>query len=245
MSKKNNLVFYLVMLLLAPFASVGQSYDTAGELKKIVIAFKALRNMGYDYKMDVQFPNMEHDHLKGLAYLSNDNKRYYNDCDAFTMIYTERWLYKADHRKKILTIVDINLDYNKKLKKATEKDIFQNGAVNTFLDSVLLKTARITSIARKDNVVEVDLVFRQTALVRNLHISYDEANHLPIQYNMTVHTPWQTTPKGVQVVETKIECNNFKQIADDKMFNEENLFSFKKGKFELKKYTDYKFSTQM
>ena len=233
------------MLLLATGYADAQVLDTALELKKLVHDFKSFRNLGYDYVMDASFPNGEKDHFKGTSCLDNDDKLYFNDCDAFTILYTGHWFYKADHRKKTLVIVNLDKDNNKKLKATVEKDIFQNGAAITFLDSVVSKKAKIKKFQWSGDTLKVTLGFPQKEITQRIDIAYDTVSHLLASYSMTVDHPWQNTPKGIQVIETKIKCSDFKKITDKSEYEEENFFSYKNAKIELKKYNDYKLSDKM
>lgn len=242
MSRKSIIYFFL---LLAPSIAIGQVIDTAGEIKKLVSDLKNLRNLSYNYEMNISFPNGERDHLNGMIYQDNDDWRYFDDCDAFTMIYTKHWFYRADHRKKSLTVVNMDSDYDKRLKKATEKDIFQNGAVLTFLDSVVLKTATIKKFNQKEGIVEITLGFPKSKLVREMEITYDGSKKMPVKYNMTVYSPFQRTPKGVQIIETKIKCSDFNKVSNKHAYDESNYFSYKNGGVELVKFRNYKLSTKM
>jgi hypothetical protein len=235
-------MFFAYMLL--SLAVNGQALDTAVELKKLVSDFKSLKNMSYDYEMDIKFPDGQKDHVKGMTYLNSDDRLYYNDCDAFVMIYTQHWFYKADHRKKTLTIVNMDRDYDKRLKKATEKDIFQNGAVAMFLDSVLLKTATIKKMMHSKDTLVMVLDFPKRTFVKTMHIVFDLKSRLPAEYDMVVYHPWQKTPKGVQAIETRIQCSHFMK-PDKTITTERDFFSYENGRFELKKYNNYKFSTKM
>jgi hypothetical protein len=210
----------------------------------LVNSFKGLKNMGYSYEMASKFPNGDNDKIKGATYINNDDWIYYNDCDAFLMLYTRRYFYKADHRKRIVTFLDMDKGYNKKQRSATEKAIFQNGAVITFLDSIVLKTATVKKLTREGNVVEASLEFPKKALVKKFNITFDYTSNLPVNYEMTVYHPFQNTPKGVQVIESTIRCNDFKKEGKNQ-FSENEIFSYKKGKLELKKYTNYRLSTKM
>jgi len=201
--------------------------------------------MSYSYVMDASFPNGEKDHLKGTIYLDNDAQRYYNDCDAFTMIYTAHWLYKADHRNKKLAINNLDKENNKKLKTATEKDVFQNAAAITFLDSVVLKTAVVKKMKHEGNLLKVLLGFPKSALVQQIEVVYNIATNLPVSYDMMVSHPWQRTPKWGQVVQTRIKCSDFKKPSDKSSYDESNFFSYNKGDIELKKYKNYKLTVNM
>ena len=228
-----------------PVAASAQVTDTAAVLKKLVSEFKSLRNVGYSYVMNTSFPNGDKDQIKGTMFLDNENELYYNDCDAFTMLYTAHWFYKADHRNKTLTLVNLDKDYNKELKKATEKAIFQNGAAFTFLDSVIAKTATIKKMNNDGDMLKITLGFPKSQSAQKIELEYNEASQSFGSYNMTVHTPWRRTAKGIQVIETTIKCIDFKKVTDKSRYDERNFFFYNNGKLELKKYNNYKFSNKM
>src|ERR1700760_4534444 len=101
-------IYRFLLLLLLPCSLSAQSLDTAAVLRQLVNNMKSCKSLGYDFIMDAQFPNGEKDHIKGETYADIDRQFLYNDCDAFTMIYTPHWYYNADHRNKEVTV--INLD---------------------------------------------------------------------------------------------------------------------------------------
>ncbi|MCW3123052.1 MAG: hypothetical protein JWQ38_2544 [Flavipsychrobacter sp.] len=239
------IIYTTILILLCGIAAQGQAIDTTRQLKLLVSELKGLKDMSYDYEMSISFPNGDHDHMKGVTYMNNDEWVYYNDCDAYEMLYTQKWLYKADHRKKILTIVDMNKDYNKKLKKATERDIFKNGAVTGFLDSIMLKTAIVKRLKTVHDTLSILLEFPRASEVKEMNVVYDIKGHLPVKYDMVVYHPWQKTPKGIQVIETKITCSSFKKVTEKGKYSEDGLFSYKTGKLELKKYKNYTITTKM
>jgi len=196
--------------------------------------------MEYDYTMEVHFPNGDKDFLKGKSYINIDDKIYYNDCKSFTIIYTKKWFYKADHRKKTLLIINLNKDVDKKIKKEAYNQIFKNGAINTFLDSFVLKSASIKKIKNEDSIHNVSLSFPGSSLVQKMDIEYNSTDNMLISYYMVVSQPWQRTPKGIQSIEEKIKFDHFKKVTDKNIYNESNYFSYAKKKIELKKYKEYK-----
>lgn len=103
----------------------------------------------------------------------------------------------------------------------------------------MLKTGRLKSYRQEGGIVHATLWFPKSELVQLLDVVYDGMSKLPIGYEMTVAHPWQKTPKGMQVVETKIKCSSFRKISDKSPCDESNFFSYNKGKIVLKKYKEY------
>jgi hypothetical protein len=233
-----------VGLVLASVCGSARPIDSAAEIRNVAISLKQLRNVQYDYIKKVQFPNGEKDQLKGKILLDNDNSFLLNDCDAFTLIYGSHWFYRADHRKKTLQITSLEKDRGrgngKKQKKATEKDIFQNGAVTNFLDSVLLKKGKIKDIKKEGELTQLTVSFPSSENVRSIIIAYSDTGNMPLRYELEVFQPWRATPKGVEGVEAKIICTNFSSINEKTENIIGNFFIYKKGRIELKKYKAYK-----
>ena len=231
--------------MLIPKTSVGHSIDTTAEIKNLVSIFKGFDNISYDYVMDATFPGGDKDQIKGYIYLDAKNKLYYNNSDAFLMLYTANWFYKADHRKKALTVIYLDKAKNKKQLKATEKDIFQNSAVSGFLDSIVMKKSKIKNINIENGMLHIILTFPKTVAVQKLDIVFDKRDSLPVSYFMTVVRPWHKTTKGIEVIETRINCTNFKKKADKNKYEESNFFSFDNKNLEIKKYKNYKLSCKI
>ncbi len=222
------------------------TFDTTSELKQLVNDLKSFKNLSYDYTMDAKFPNGDKDHLKGVIYFDIDDKFYYNSCDAFTMIYTAHWFYKADHKNKTLTIINLDKQKgkDKELKKAIQKEMFQNGATTTFLDSIVLKTATIKKLKREAGMLYVKLGFPASMVVQKIDLVYNTSDNLLSSYDMVEFQPWQRTSKGIEGMEVEVKFNNFKKVTDQSMYRQDNFFSYKKSKLELKKYDNYKLSAK-
>lgn len=235
---------FLIALLLSGTARA-QSLDTAAELRQIGDQLRNFKNSGYDYTMEAQFPNGEKDQVKGYMYVNNEDKLLYNDCDAFTMIYSDHWLYKADHRKKTIDLVGLDKKDNKALKKSVEKDVFQNGATNPFLDSLVLKNAKIIKLKKNGDTVSVTLVFPKSKELKRMEIVYDGKNNSPVSYYASSFRQLQSSSKAVEGTEMHIHCSNFKIITDKSLYAQDRFFSYTNGKVELKKYNNYKLSTKM
>lgn len=232
-----------LLLLLMPLSVFAQKIDTAAVLRQLTEHVKGLADLSYDYNMDITFPNGEKDNLKGVIYLNAADKVYYNECSAFTMIYSGHWFYKADHIQKTLTIIDANKD--RKGKKAREAELFRNDAVTTFLDSFLLKKSTIQKYVHNGNMIDISLRFPTTASVRSMDILYNTASDVLQSCYVTTSQPWQRTANGIQTLDMKVRFSNFQKITDKQKYSEEKFFTYENRKIELKKYNNYKLSTKI
>jgi hypothetical protein len=214
-------------------------------LKQLIEDVKQLKNLSYDYKMDVEFPNGDKDHLQGMTYLNTDDKFYYNDCPAFTMIYSDKWFYKADHKNKTLTVIDLEKEENKKVKSGREKEIFKNGALNTFLDSFLMKRAIVKNFKQEGDTYDIQLGFKGSTNVKMLRVVYNNVNGLLISCEMLISEPWQKTANTIRSMQLKVKYDNFKKVVDKSMFSEAVFFSCDHRKLELKKYDNYKLTKKI
>jgi len=235
--------FFIFLIL--PARAFGQAFDTTLELRKLITEFVSLKNIGYSYVKNIEFPNGEKDRVIGKMHLSNDDKILFDSSDAFTMLYTSHWFYKADHRNKELSIVNLDNEKNKKLKKAVENDLFKNGAFETFMNNVVMKTAIVKKYKQEGDIVNISLKFPPSQNVKSIEIIYDRKNKLPVSYKMVVLQPWQRSPKGIQSIEAKVECSDFSKTIDKGALDLQSYFTCKKGKIELKKYDQYKLSEKI
>ena len=219
----------------------GQSIDTNQVLKDIATEMKGIQKMSYAYDEQVAFPNGEKDNLKGTVSVDNEKRYMFNDCDAFTLLYTGKYFYRADHRKKTLSIVDLKKEDSKKLKKETEKEMFENGALNVFLDSVLLKKAIVKNFSKiGDSSIKLELVFPPAIPIQNLTLTYNRITKTLVSYNMHMFQP--VSKKAGQAIGVKITMNayDFNKLDNNFKNEQDKFFTFTKGKLEVKKYNNYK-----
>jgi len=236
------IILYCFTFLLIPLATGARDIDTSSELKNLVSIFKGFDNISYDYIMDGTFPGGEKDHIKGNIYIDTQNKLYYNNCDAFLMLYSANWYYKADHRKKLLTLIKLDKVKNKKQLIATENGLFRNSAVSKFLDSVVMKKAKTKYINLENGLLHIILGFPKTEAVQKMDIIFDKKDSMLVSYSMSVIYPLPKTQKGLEVIETSIKCTDFKNKPEKNKYEESNYFSYDDKKLEVKKYKNYKLS---
>lgn len=237
---------YSVCLSFVAAASFAQSHkvDTMVELNSAYSAIKGMRTIAYTYASDISFPNGNTDHVGGNLYVNYNEKYLYNDCNAYTMIYTRHVFYKADHRKHEIVFTDMDRNYDKRLKRKTEQDIFENGFFEKYSDTSILRKAAIKEMKiNADNKLSVLLAFPVTSSIKTIRLLYDKANKIPLLYEVELFQPMQGgkgKPNGVTV---KIKCTGFSNGDALALERYKDFFLFSKGKLELKKYTNYKLSS--
>ncbi len=228
-----------MILIFIPLAGSAQMSDTARVLKRLSSDLKNITNLSYRYKMNVKFPNGDKDNMEGYVYLNTEDKIYYNDCASFTMLYSPKWLYSADHKSKTIEIVDLGKEKDKKLTKLREKEIFQNGALSTFLDSVLLKKGKVNKYDFEGNIYNIAINFPQLN-VQRMSLSFDTSKGLLVSCGMNLSNPFDKVPSGTRYVNVTIECDSFKTVTDKTVYTTEQYFVRTKNKTDLKKYNTYK-----
>jgi hypothetical protein len=232
--------YSFLILLFTPFLAKGTTIDTAAVLQHITANLHNLKCVAYKYSMTANFPSGETDQLTGIAYMDVNNEFLFNDCDAFTMIYNGHWLYKADHRKKELTIINVAKEQKYDSKKAMKKDIFKNTALSLFADSALLSKAKIRALIEQDDVEKIELGFSHSVAIEKIDVVYNRKDSMLVSYDIYSFQPMQRTAKGITGIRTKIKCSDFKIVADKSGYEEANYFSINNGKIILKKYNTYK-----
>ena len=223
-----------------------QSVDTALQLKKLVTELKDQKNFGFKYVKEAQYPNGDKDRLQGTIVMDTDDKVLLDDGDAVTMLYNGSWIYKADHRKKFISLLNLQKPANKNLRMMAEKQIFANAALDSYLDSFVLKTAAVRKFTiDKSGIEKVSFIFPAGNLIRSLEIHYNTAERILDRYEIVVFQATDQGSKGVKGISTKMVCSNFYRLTDKKAIEQDQFFTYKQGKVELKKYLTYKLTTKI
>jgi hypothetical protein len=230
----------LAIFLFIPFFGIASQLDTIRVLQQLVADVKNIDNVTYDYSIDMNFPNGNKDHLGGNVYMNKAQKLYYNNCNAFLMFCSSNWTYMADHKKKVVTIVNEAKKSSNRDRRAREKEIFEADALNKYLDTLLLKRAVIRKYISENGRYSVVLGFKGSTAIKRMELVYNTADKILVLCKMEVDQPIRQTVEGFDVAEMQIKLSTFKKIADNKMFSEAALFSFNRKRFELKKYGSYK-----
>jgi hypothetical protein len=236
-----NLKFYFLILYSSfPMPAFGQVRDQTGDIRQVISHLYACKEISYNYTIKAKYPNSQADQVKGEVYVNNAEKYLYNETDAFTIVYTSHWFYKADHRLKQIAIVNLDGDYNKELKRQLEKDVFENGALMYFIDSLVLKKAMVKKLKRQKDTLSADMSFPAGSLVTNMTFVYDRKAEVFISYSLKLFQPMSYNGNKIDGIAQSVSCNNFKKNSTNNKYKIGNLFTVDKDKVLLKKYNKYK-----
>ncbi len=241
MRNRNFLILWCALFF--PILSTGQ--DTKMQLQEAVKSLKGLKDVSYYYVRTIEYPNGDKDTVKGTLYLDNTRYVLLDDCDAYTMIRTRKWAYSANHRLKSLDIIDLDKSPDRQLKRETERKIFLCGAMNEFIDSIIMKKATVAHYKEDASIIAVELSFPSNGIASSASLVLDKKSKLPLSYEITMFQPWQSSPKGMQSVEVRMICSRYRRINTNDKFDERKYFIIKGNKLELKKYNNYKLSAKI
>jgi len=238
---------FLFVVNCLPANAYGQNNGPyAGEMRKVSAFVKDANNMSYRYTLLAEFPNGEKDRLSGTSYVGKDEKLMYNDNTQFTLLYTGKWYFKADHKEKTVTIVSLEKNLNKEYKERIEHDIFGGGTLSYYFDSVLLKYATVRSLKKSGDSVDMELGFRPESPIKSIRMAYDAKEKILTGYRIQTYEPWPTNEYGREKgTKQTIICDGFRKVKDNKEYKPDNFFTVKGKIAVLKKYKKYKLNTKI
>lgn len=216
--------------------------DTSYALQELANVLKGANGFLIDYTMDVRFPNGDKDHIDGTTYIDTKNKIYYNDCKQSTMLYTATWYYQADHINKVITIVELKKE-NKKLSAEREKLIFGNGALSAFLDTVVIKKGKVTTLSYTNSTCHLAVSFPKKFYLKKMNFTYDTLSKIPLNCSVDALKPVDAL--GKELINVAASYTRFQKITDNSPYSTELLFTHAKNKITLKKYTSYKLQSNL
>lgn len=230
---------YILLTAIVPVNTIyGQGSDLL-KVKGIIDELKKTGDVSYSYAMHMLYPNLHRENVTGSMYVSNKNKLLLNDNNAFTMLYTAHWFYKADHKKKTISIVNLDKEEDAELKRRIEQELFENGSLTEFLDSVVMKRGQLKSYGMNKDTVKFEIVF-PTELIKSISIDYQSKNRTMISYRMVTFQPTDETEDGVEGIMQTVTCSGFQKKVNIKKCEPGNFFSLENGSIVLKKYNRYK-----
>ena len=231
----------------APFTVASQqNKNDMKEVEKILDVVKAESNMAYTYSLHVVYPNGQKDHIDGEVAIDNSNGLIYNSCTAFTIIYDGHWLYRADHRKKTVSIIDLTKNVDTAFKRDLESELFKNIALNQFVDSVVYTYGGVKRLDRKNDTTWVELIFPDQMPIKDFDVVYDERNKKIAGYHLRTFKKWPGNEFGKNKGTTEVmDCRKFKRVTDFTAYGCNNFFTVNHGTVTAKKYNKYKLNTKL
>lgn len=239
---------YLILLSLIfsiPGLASGQQ-QYMPEVRKVLSNFLSTGNISYDYTLSVTFPDNSRDELKGSSFFDKASGVSLNDCNAVTSFYTKDWFYKANHNDKTVFVVNLGAKENAELRKSIEQQLFKNGLLSEFLDSIVFSKGMIRDYTSGTDTIRAELVFPRNMSVKKVQFSYNPNSGLFYEYRMELFFPTEQDGDRIKGSTQKITCTNFLRETDNERFRPSTYFTrSKEGKIILKKYADYKLNPEL
>lgn len=242
---KKTLIVLFILGLAAAY-SYGQEPSPQAVVRSVFKQLEHLDKAGFRYLINAEFPNDKTEQLKGEARFDNEHKLMFNDSKQQTVIFNDNWYYKADHSKHIISV--INLDKRgKAVKEQMEHDVFGNGYMNTYIDSTVLKYARIKNCKNNGDSLDIQLAFPVNMNIKTIHLVYSLKRQLPLSLSMGLYYPWTGTEPKFKGKGTTYEISyyDYSNSFDYRNYTIDHYFSMSAGKVSAKKFDKYKLITQL
>lgn len=224
-----------------PVASYGQSKpDEMEEVKRIMNELKNSNGNAYTYSIILHYPDSRNINMQGEVYINVRDKVLYNSSNEQTMIYAGHWFYKADHKRKTIVIEDLNANANLETKAGIESDVFRDGALTNFIDSVLMKYASLTYFKSGKDTIKAAFTFPEGMTTKKINFTYSKKRKAFFDYHMTMFQPVGRKGNKIEGVTQTFDCRNFRKATDTKKYGIDNFFSVSNSRIVLKKHKEYK-----
>ncbi len=237
---------FLLALICLPLFASAQSKDGKDVLKNILASLKEVRRIRYEYTVSMTYPDHSKQKLNGQVYIDNNRKEMYNDNDLQTMIYTGKWSYTADHTEKQVVIINNEKHLSNDYRNEMEKQMFQNNSLSIFLDSIVMKRAKVKSYNKSHDTISIELSFPANYAIRSIRLSYDDNHKKIIGYSTIMFYPLEGSARGQNLGTTNnITCSHFSDADAGSEYCIDNFFVLSNSKLTLKKYNSYKLSSKL
>ncbi len=232
-----------VLLCLMPVPALAQD-ATMADLHAIAGQMKALKTYSYETTTNAVFPNGKKDQKVTTVYMDGGRKRLSYKTNVETLLLTDRWAYKADHRHKTVSVFNV-VKYNDKYKKALPEleTVFKNNLAATFLDSVVLRSGKLVAAKKNGAMTTFRLRFPEDFSIEEMTIVYDNNRKLP--ESIHIKSFYAGDLSGARDKGTRIETvsKGYTLSVPETVFNTEQYFRIQNGKVVLSQFKNYKVSS--
>jgi hypothetical protein len=241
---KYQLLIVAVVLLSVPCTVGQQVKDSKQKVQSVVNALKEVPAYGYKYTIELTYPDGNKETVKGEMSLDRKTRVMLNVNSNNIIYYSDSWIYKVDHDKKEVVVINAKKYARDSMKLGVDKDVFDNSLMNEFLDSFVLKEAKIQSVSEKKDTISFSLIFPYTG-IRKMELKYNTKVKMPIYMMVECFYPWEGKPikNGRDGTTQIIRCTSYNQKPVKN--NIEQYFIVKNGKVVLNKFKDYKLSSDL
>lgn len=236
-TKKLRLLNIGIACLIALSANAQSTNDKFRYKEEIFSTLKQITSYGYNYSLTMIYPDKTSQTLHGRMFVNAKEKVMYNSTEAFELIYTNNWYYRAEHDAKKVVVMDMNKRLNDTAKAELEADLFTNKLYATLIDSVILKNTIISFYKKHSDTVSLSLLVTRnsTSPIRRIDVEYSVSKRLPI--SMTYYNYYLMGAGYGNNISQVIRCTNFSN--DEASIDLSRYFLVTGDKINLKKYPNY------
>lgn len=228
------------MLSIGTISAHGQVTNDAH--KKLTAAFQSIKDMeqcSYRYTMDMSFPDSTKEQLVGKVFLDNKANVLYQENKAFTLLYTGKWFYKANHLDKQVTVIDVTKYLDEDSRKENVQDLFGGRLSSDLIDSVVLKHGSLDTFYQKGAVQHFVLNYDERGFgIRSVQLDFNEQTKLPVSLIVSTYYPYPNSVMGYTQI---IKCDRYSRKEKEPSLS--SYFMVNNGKAVLKRYQNYKLNS--
>lgn len=234
-----------LVLLLTGFGARSQEPGMA-ELRTAVGELKALKTYRYETETTAVFPGGKKDRMTTKVYMDAPGKRLGYQTDYELLVLTPQWVFKADHKRKIASVLNVpKYDRQHKKELGEIEKLFKSNLTATFLDSVVLRNGKLASAKKSGDLMTFVLRFPDDFSIEEVVMVYNSATRLPESVKIRTFYPGDLSgsPEKGTVIETF--STGYSVTVPAKVFDTGQYFRIQNGKPVLLRYKDYKVTTNL
>lgn len=240
----NRMIKMLLLFVCCALSATGYAQQgTMADLMRVTAKLRALKTYSYQTETNARFPNGKTDRMKTEVYMDGPQKRLCYKTNLQVLLLTPKWAFKADHRNKTASVFDV-VKYNAKFKNALPEleEVFKSNLAANYLDSLVMKKAKLTSAKRTGTVMTYKLGFPDGFYIREMIIAYDEQKELPEEIRIV--SSYDKNGKASEEKGTSYEtvCKGYSKTVPEKVFDMGQYFRIMGNKAQLQQYKNYKLS---
>lgn len=236
---------FVSFLMVLPAGAYAQNdKPDQSDLLAALARLKSLSVYQYETETKALFPNGQKDEIHAQLYVDRPREQICYRTNKQLLVMNKKWIYKADFSNEMVNIFS-NTQYEKYKAYLPDRDeLFSGKLLWGFIDSAILKRARLLDSERKGDLLTFKLEFPDDFYIQSFVLEYDESKGLPrlikIRALYSEGSSWDgNTSKTIYETTSK----NYQLKVPDSVFDTDRLFKVTGGKIHLLQYKNYKVSS--
>ena len=239
-----NTVRFILLILCCSVLTTGYCQDaTLADLMQVTAKLRVLKTYSYQTETEARFPNGKTDRMKTEVYMDGPGKRLCYKTNQQVLLLTGKWAFKADHRNKRASVFDV-VKYNARFKEALPEldEIFRSNLAANYLDSLVMKKAKLQSAKRSGAVVTYKLGFPPDFYIKEMTIAYNKERELPEQIRIVSFYADGRAAKPGSGTTYETVCKGYSKTVPEAVFDTQQYFRMAGAKVQLQQFKNYKLS---